>query len=166
MAKSRRANRKGRNQGIRCILLWIGGKSAVPRFTCFILTVKQCIYTFGGGDFLILSNDEYQALTRHGVSPEQAILTRHFTYFGPVTEGLLRQVGDEVWCKALKGASGAAELARKESPEMRFEHWGKDLGPTMQDMISGMINPDPTARITMDQVMAHPYWQEATEEDS
>lgn len=83
-----------------------------------------------------------------------------------MTEGLLKQVGSEDWSNALKGASELAELVRKESPEMRFEHWGKDLGPTMQGMISGMTNPDPTARITMDQFMAHPYWQEAAEEDS
>lgn len=99
---------------------------------------------------MILDSDEYQELTQHGISPEQAILTRHFTYFGPATEGLLKQVGNELWCNALKGASKVAELAREENPQMRFEHWGKDLGPTMQDMISGMTNPDPTARITID----------------
>jgi len=123
----------------------------------------QCIYTFGGGDLLILSDDEYQELSQRGISPEQEMLTRHFSYFGPATEGLLQQVGSLAWCDALKEASAMAELAAKEQPERRFEHWGKDLGPSVQDMISGMTNPDPTARMTINQVMAHPWWQEAAE---
>jgi hypothetical protein len=110
-----------------------------------------------------LSGEGYQKLTERGLSPEQEILTRHFSYFGPATEGLLRQVGSSLWCDALKEASAMGELAAEEQPERRFEHWGKDLGPAMQDMISGMTNPDPTARMTVDQVMAHPWWQEATE---
>ncbi|KAK5651308.1 hypothetical protein OQA88_12603 [Cercophora sp. LCS_1] len=122
-----------------------------------------CIYTFGGGDLLILSGDEYQELARRGISPEQEMLTRHFSSFGPATEGLLQQVGSAAWCDALKEASAMAELAAKEEPERRFEHWGKDLGPAMQDIISKMTNPDPTARMTIDQVMMHPWWQEATE---
>ncbi|KAK3685064.1 hypothetical protein B0T22DRAFT_442265 [Podospora appendiculata] len=64
---------------------------------------------------------------------------------------------------ALKSASRTAELAREESPNLRFEHWGQDLGPAMQDMVFGMVKLGPTARMTMDQVMTHTYWQGATE---
>ena len=110
-----------------------------------------------------MGGDEYQQLTQHGISPEQEILTRHLSYFGPVTEGLLQRVGDSDWCDALREASAMAELAAKDQPERRFEHWGKDLGPALQEMISGMTNPDPTARMTIDQVMTHPWWGEATE---
>ena len=120
----------------------------------------QCIYTFGGGDFLVLSDESFEAIKEANVRPEQEIVTRHFVYFGPATEGLLRRVNDEVWCAALKDSSAQAELVRKERPDDRFDSWGKELGPSMLDMMSGMVNTDPTARMTMDQVMAHPWWQE------
>jgi hypothetical protein len=87
-------------------------------------------------------------------------VTRHFAYFGLVSEGLLKQVNSEGWCDALKGASETAERAVKEQPELQFELWGRDLGPEAQNMISGMTNPDPTARTTIDQALAHRWWQE------
>jgi serine/threonine protein kinase len=121
---------------------------------------QQCIYALGGGEFLLLN--DYDELVRLGIKPEQEIITRHFSYFGPVSEGLLKQVNSEDWCNALKGASEMAEVAVKEQPELRFERWGEVLGPEAQNMISGMTNPDPTARTTIDQVLAHRWWQEAT----
>lgn len=119
----------------------------------------QCIYTLGGGDFLLL--DDYSELSKRGIRPEQEILVRHFSYFGSAPEGLLMQVNSEEWCSALKGASEIAEDAVKENPELRFERWGVELGPEAQNMISGMTNPDPTARTTIDQVLMHRWWQEA-----
>lgn len=119
----------------------------------------QCIYTLGGGDFLLLN--DYQELARSGIRPEQEILIRHFSYFGPAPEGLLKQINSDDWCNALKGASEVAEEAVKEQPELRFERWGKELGPNAQNMISGMTNPDPTARTTIGQVLTHRWWQEA-----
>jgi hypothetical protein len=50
----------------------------------------------------------------------------------------------------------------KEQPELRFEYWGKELGFGAQNMISGMTNPDPAARKTIDDVLTHRWWQEAT----
>ncbi|KAF2865181.1 kinase-like domain-containing protein [Massariosphaeria phaeospora] len=117
-----------------------------------------CIYTLGGGELLLL--DDYQELVRRGISPEQEIISRHFAYFGPVTEGLLEQVNSEHWCNALKGVSAMAEDAVEKQPSLKFEHWGKELGPTAQNLISGMTNPDPTVRITIDQVLTYPWWQE------
>jgi serine/threonine protein kinase len=121
---------------------------------------SQCIYALGGGEFLLLN--DYDELVRLGIKPEQEIITRHFSYFGSVSEGLLKQVNSEDWCNALKGASEMAEVAVKEQPELKFERWGEVLGPETQNMISGMTNPDPTARTTIDQVLAHRWWQEAT----
>ncbi len=120
----------------------------------------QCIYALGGGEFLLLN--DHQELARRGIRPEQEILVRHFSYFGPVPEGLLKQVNSEDWCNALKGASEIAEEAVKEQPELRFKWWGEELGPEAQNMISGMTNPDPTARTTIDQVLTHRWWREAT----
>jgi serine/threonine protein kinase len=120
----------------------------------------QCIYALGGGEFLLLN--DYQELVKSGIRPEQEILIRHFSYFGPVSDGLLRQVNSEDWCNALRGASEIAEEAVKEHPELRFKRWGEELGPEAQNMISGMTNPDPTVRTMIDQVLAHRWWQEAT----
>ena len=118
----------------------------------------QCIYALGGGDFLLIN--DYQQLVESGIWPEQEILTRHFSYFGPVSDGLLKQVNSEDWCDALRGVSKIAEDAVKEQPELRFERWGEELGPEAQNMISGMTDPDPTARTTIDQVLTHRWWQE------
>lgn len=53
----------------------------------------QCIYAFGGGELLLLEDKEVVAeLAELGIAPHEDILTRHFTYFGPVNEGLLKQV--------------------------------------------------------------------------
>ncbi|OAA68354.1 Protein kinase-like domain protein [Niveomyces insectorum RCEF 264] len=117
-----------------------------------------CIYAMGGGQFLLLNN--YQELVKHGIPPEQEILARHFAYFGLVPEGLLKQVDNELWCGALKEASASAAKAVKEHPDLRFQHWGAELHPEAQIMISGMTNPDPTVRPTIDQVMASPWWQD------
>ena len=123
-----------------------------------MLISVQCIYAMGGGDFLLLNN--YQELLRHGIMPEQEVLSRHFTYFGLAPEGLLKQVDDEKWCVALKAASQIAEQVINDQPELRFERWSEELGPEAQDMISGMTNPDPTARTTIGQVLSHPWWKQ------
>ncbi|KAK4038215.1 kinase-like protein [Parachaetomium inaequale] len=118
---------------------------------------RGCQGTLGGGELLLLDN--YQELVKAGVTAEQEILTRHFCYFGPVTEGLVKRVEVEDWCHNLKLASATADRALKEQPELRFERWSEDLGPEAQDMIAGMTNMDPTARTTIDQILAHPWWQ-------
>lgn len=108
----------------------------------------------------MLLND-YQELVKSGIRPEQEILTRHFSYFRPVSDGLLKQANSEDWCNALRGASEIAEEAVKEQPELKFERWGKELGHETQNLILGMTNPDPTARKTKDQILTHRWWQEA-----
>jgi len=119
----------------------------------------QCIYILGAGEVLLIN--VYQDPAKLSISPEQEILTRDFSYFGLVNEGLLNQIASEKWIKALKLASQMAELAVQDQPEMRFEVWGQELSSEAQKMISGMTKFDRTARSTINQVMAHPWWQEA-----
>lgn len=106
--------------------------------------------------------NDYQELAKRGITPEQEILIRHFSYFGPAPEGLFKQINDDDWSNALRGASEIAEEAAREQPNMRFERWGKELGPEAQSMISGMTNLDPNSRITIDQVLVHGWWQDTT----
>lgn len=122
-----------------------------------MLNSATSIYALGGGEFLLLNN--YQELVKLGIRPEQEILIRHFSYFGPVPEGLLKQVNSEAWRKALESTSKVAEEAVKEQPELRFERWGEELGAEALNMISGVTNPDPTARTAIEKVLAHGWWQ-------
>ncbi|KAL2192951.1 kinase-like protein [Corynascus similis CBS 632.67] len=101
-----------------------------------------------------------QELAERGISPEQEILTRHFASLGPVTEGLLKQIDSEVWSRALKAASRTGQLAVEDNPLLRSERLGEGLGPAAVDMISGMTRLDPAARMTMEQVLEHPWWTE------
>jgi len=59
--------------------------------------------------------------SKNGVTPEQEILHRHFLYFGPLPEGLLKQVKDESWCEALKELSKMAEVTVNDDLGIRFE---------------------------------------------
>ncbi|CRK10991.1 hypothetical protein BN1723_017198 [Verticillium longisporum] len=116
------------------------------------------MFSFGLVEFLLLN--DYQELVKSGIRPEQEILICHFSYFGPVPEGLLKQVNSENWRNALEAASKVAEEAVKEQPELRFERWGEELGAEALNMISGMTNPDPTARTAVEEVLTHRWWQE------
>jgi serine/threonine protein kinase len=119
------------------------------RANCYV----QCIFTLGGGDFLILKQNK--AMAEKAISAEQEILTRHFCYFRPATKGLLERVQIKEWREALEEVSRHAEKAVEKDPDLKFESWGEELGPDALDMISSMTNPDPTARLTIDQVLAH-----------
>ncbi|KAI7487523.1 kinase-like protein [Hortaea werneckii] len=117
-----------------------------------------CIYALGGGDLLLLNN--YQELAGRGITPEKEILTRHFAYFGPVPDAVFEDVGDENWSAALKGAAGIADELVKDDPRLRFERWGEELGPEALRMIAGMVVLNPKARLDINKIMAHPFWEE------
>ncbi|KAI1419098.1 kinase-like protein [Xylaria sp. FL1777] len=103
-----------------------------------------CIYTLGGGSFLFIG--DYEEMKKVGATLEQEIVTRHFSYFGPVPSGLLMRINNEHW-------------RLNDDPEMRFTTWGAELGPVALDMISGMTNLDPKARTTITEVLSHLWWQ-------
>ncbi|KAI0862400.1 kinase-like domain-containing protein [Xylaria cubensis] len=121
-----------------------------------------CIFTLGGGPFLLIEN--YEELVKHNIRPEQEILTRHFSMFGPVPEGLFKQVTNENWRRALEIGAKAGEEVVKQNPLIRFSAWGVDLGPEAYDMISGVTNLDPAARTKIDRVLSHRVWQEEVDE--
>ncbi|KAH0284910.1 kinase-like protein, partial [Aureobasidium sp. EXF-3399] len=99
-------------------------------------------------------------LLRFGITPEQEVLGRHFTYFGPVPDALYRRVDDEAGCALLRDMSMIADETVENQPERRFLYWSRELGPVAQDAISQMTTLDPTARPTIEQVLVHPWWQE------
>lgn len=112
----------------------------------------------GGGDFLLLK--DFQKLVECGIPPEQEIVTRHFCYFGPLMDALLEHIGDKTWFEALKWAAKDAAEMLKDDPGLKFERWGQDLGPEAVHMISGMTALDPKVRLTIEQVLDSPFWDE------
>ena len=72
----------------------------------------QCTYIYLWGWRLSLLNN-YQGLVKSDTRPEEEILVRHFSYFGPIAEGLLKQVNNEDWREVLKAASALAKEAVK-----------------------------------------------------
>lgn len=103
--------------------------------------------------------DNYHDLLRFGITPEQEVLSRHFTYFGPVPEELYSRVDDEAGRALLRDMSKIADATVESQPERRFLYWSQELGPVAQDAISQMTTLDPTTRPTIEQVLAHPWWQ-------
>lgn len=105
--------------------------------------------------------NNYQNLVKAGITAEQEVLTNHFCYFGPVPETFFQQIKDEKWKSALRLASRMAEEKVEKQPDLKLRVWGEELGESALDMLSGMTNLDPRARVTIDQVLAHRYWREA-----
>jgi len=106
--------------------------------------------------------EDYKELEQNNIRLEQEVLVRHFLYFGPLPEGLLKQVNDEAWCNALRIAAEMSEAVASNDPGVRFEQWPEDLAPNLspeaKGMISRMTNLDPAARATIDEILEHPWW--------
>ena len=112
---------------------------------------------------LILNNGTLKSLIENEMPFEEEIVVRHFLYFGPLPEGLLQHVKDETWDILYKEASDMAEKAAIDDPDFRFGRWPETIAPHLtpqaKDMISGMMNLDPAARVTIDEVLEHPWWK-------
>ncbi|KAJ4415389.1 hypothetical protein N0V82_007384 [Gnomoniopsis sp. IMI 355080] len=121
-----------------------------------------CIYGLRGGDMIILDNESIRALKENGVPPEQEIVVRHFMYFGPLPEGLLRHVDDSTWSTLFRAASEIAETEAEEDPGCRFERWpvvnASDLTVQAKDMIYNMTRLDPARRVSIEDVLTHSWW--------
>lgn len=94
--------------------------------------------------------------------PEQEIVVRHFMYFGPLPDGLLKHVDDEEWTMLFRAASEIAEAEAAEDPDCRFERWPVDdvphLTPEAKNMITNMTRLDPAQRANIGEVLEHPWW--------
>lgn len=87
-------------------------------------------------------------------------LTRQFIYFSPPPTTLLRHTNDEEGSGILEVASGLAEAI---APEGGIEQWPEDtiehLDLTVKELITQMTKLDPAARMTIVEVLEHPWWQ-------
>lgn len=111
---------------------------------------------------LILNDDTIKQLSENGIPPEQEMVIRHFMYFGPLPDGLLRHVDDEKWTTLFRAASEIAETEATEDPDCRFECWSVEnaphLTPEAKNMITHMTRLDPAQRTNIGEVLKHPWW--------
>jgi hypothetical protein len=111
---------------------------------------------------LILDDETIKQLKENGMPPEQEIVVRHFMYFGPLPDALLKHVNDEKWTTLFQAASEIAETEAAEDPDCRFERWSVDdapqLTPEAKYMITNMTRLDPAQRASIDDVLKHPWW--------
>lgn len=61
--------------------------------SAYVNLYLQYIYALGGGEFLLIN--DYQELVKSSITPEQEILIQHFSYFGPISNSLLKQVNND-----------------------------------------------------------------------
>ncbi|KAL8366415.1 hypothetical protein RB595_004949 [Gaeumannomyces hyphopodioides] len=114
------------------------------------------LYILGAGDMLCCADPEGLVVKGGEMTlcHEEELLVRHFAYFGPATEGLLKVIGDEEYRLATKEMSDHSQLELESRPDLSFQSWGQGLGPKVHAQISGMLKMDPAARLTIDQVLA------------
>lgn len=111
---------------------------------------------------LILDDETIQQLKENSMPPEQEIVGRHFMYFGPLPDGLLKHVSDEKWTTLFRAASEIAEAEAAEDPGCRFGLWSMDDAPHLtaeaKKMIINMVQLDPNQRPSIDTVLKDPWW--------
>lgn len=87
------------------------------------------------------------------------VVSMQVAHFGPLTDGFFEKLNDENWSAGFKSFARLTEHILFALPESPFEVWGAASGPEAQDMIFGLTKSDPAARLTIDQVLEHPWWQ-------
>lgn len=117
----------------------------------------QCLYTVTGVETL---HPDFEQLKKEGTEPEQVILYKLLSIFGPLPRELITHVNDEYWGELLKALS---QVVAGEDPSGRFEQWQENLFPNLDPetkrVISRMTNLDPKKRATMDQILEDPWWK-------
>lgn len=102
----------------------------------------------------------FEHLKNEGIEPEQVILYRMLSMFGPAPLELIAHVNDEYWSELLMALS---EVVAEEDPSKRFVQWRETDFPNLnleaKRMILRMTNLDPEKRAKMEQIMEDPWWK-------
>lgn len=102
---------------------------------------------------------EFEHLKDEGTEPEQVILYRLLSMFGPVPFELIAHINDEYWGELLTALS---EAVAEEDPIVRFAQWKEKDFPNLNletKRILRMTNLDPKKRATMEQIMEDRWWK-------
>ncbi|KAL6240886.1 hypothetical protein RBB50_012145 [Rhinocladiella similis] len=116
-----------------------------------------CLYTITGVETL---HPDFEQLRKEGTEPEQVILYKLLSMFGPLPPGLITHINDEYWGELLTALS---QVVAEEDPSGRFELWEESTFPNLDSeakrVISRMTNLDPKKRATIDQMLEDPWWK-------
>ncbi|KAL9131777.1 MAG: hypothetical protein Q9217_000382 [Psora testacea] len=117
----------------------------------------MCLYTITGVETL---HPNFEQLKKEGNEPEQVILYKLLSIFGPLPPELITHVNDEYWGELLTALS---LVVADEDPSRHFEQWEENVFPNLNTetkrLISRMTNLDPKKRATMEQVMEDHWWE-------
>lgn len=103
---------------------------------------------------------DFEQLQKEGTEPEQVILYKLLSIFGPLPPELITHVNDEYWGELLTALS---QVVADEDSSVRFEQWGENVFPNLdretKRVISRMTSLDPKGRATMDEILEDPWWK-------
>lgn len=111
---------------------------------------------------IVLDNDVIKEMKELNLSVEQEIVVRHFMYFGPLPQGLIRHINDDTWANLFNIASEVADAEAADDPNCRFERWSFEDTPHLtteaKGIIAKMTRLDPAERATIDEILNHSWW--------
>lgn len=117
---------------------------------------QQCLYTITGVETL---HPDFEQLKKEGTEPEQVILYKLISIFGPLPSELITHINDEYWAELLTALS---RVIADEDPSEHFQHWEERVFPNLDTetkrVILMMTNLDPKKRATMDQILEDHWW--------
>ncbi|KAI1200349.1 kinase domain-containing protein [Nemania serpens] len=117
-----------------------------------------CIYALLGR-VIFGPDDDFRKHEAQGALPTFIRLQRQVSYFGTQDglNGLMKHVGDEeVNCEVLRMLW--EDRAADYIPYKPFSEWSDVDDADFKDVIQGMMNLDPTKRITARQALEHPWF--------
>jgi serine/threonine protein kinase len=84
------------------------------------------------------------------------VLERQLSYFSTLEgiEGLIRYLDDSPWAQLI---SVIAADFNEENPRRPFEMW-QDIDADFKDLITQMMNVDPTRRLTANEALSHKWF--------
>jgi serine/threonine protein kinase len=103
-------------------------------------------------------DDDFQKHQAQGIFPALIRLQRQVSYFGDQEglNGLIKHVGDEeVNCQILRDLWEAR--TEDDVPYEPFSDWPDVSDAAFKDLIRGMMNLNPTKRVTAGQALEHPW---------
>ena len=124
----------------------------------------KCLYTITGVETL---HPDFEQLKKEGTEPEQVILYKLLSMFGPLPPELITHVNDVYWGELLTALS---QVIADEDPSEHFKQWEEHLFPNLNTetkrLILRMMNLDPKKRATIDQVLEDPWWKRVEDYES
>lgn len=103
---------------------------------------------------------DFEQLRKEGTEPEDVILYKLLSMFGPVPSEFIAHTNDQFYGEMVKALS---EAVAEEDPSVRFAQWKETDFPNLdagsKDLILKMTNLDPRKRETLAQIMADPWWK-------